>query len=405
MFTTAGIIAEYNPFHNGHAYHIQKTRELTGCDYLVVAMSGNFTQRGDPALVDKWARAQMALSAGADVVLELPALFAVRPADRFALGGVGLLGSLGQIDMLSFGCEIADLSLLKLLAQALSEEPPELTKRLHAHLAAGKSFPRARGEALSEFLDVPVEWINAPNTVLALEYIQANERLPQPMGLCVVRRDNDYHSEALGEVCSASAIRRAIYQGRLDEAYQAMPDAAVRLMKKIGRDAVADPAALDNLLLYRLRGLEADQIARLPDISEGLEMRVKKKAAGATSREALLELLKCKRYTMARLSRICTYALLGLDKSLVEQYPGPSYARILGFKDSARPLLREMAATSNIPIISSPIQLEDDKCFMLERRATDLWALCVKDPALRVAGRDYTEKMLVQYGLFADELM
>ncbi|MDL2206607.1 nucleotidyltransferase [Eubacteriales bacterium OttesenSCG-928-N13] len=394
---TAGIIAEYNPFHNGHAYHIEQTKKLTGCDRLIVVMSGAFTQRGEPALLDKWTRAKMAMEAGADLVLELPALFAMRPADRFALGGVGLLGSLGLVDMLSFGCEIADVSLLKIMAQTLDEEPPELSRRIHAHLSAGKSFPRARGDALSEVLDVPVEWINSPNTVLALEYIQANNRLPRPMSLCVVRRTNDYHSLEMGEVASASAIRDAVRKGNMDAAYAAMPEKAAQLMQQVGVDGFADPAALDNLLLYRLRGLETEQIARLPDVSEGLEMRIKSKSNQAASRTQLLSMLKCKRYTMARLTRICSYALLGLDRSLVDQYPGPSYARILGFKDSARPLLRDIAATSSVELVSSPMQLEKDKCFMLERRATDLWSLCVKDPALRRAGRDFTQKMLVDY--------
>jgi len=214
------------------------------------------------------------------------------------------------------------------------------------------------------------------------------------MGLCVVRRTNDYHSLEMGEVASASAIREAVRSGRMGEARSAMPKHAAALMERAG---LADPAALDNLLLYRLRGLEAEQIARLPDISEGLEMRIKNKVGDATSRDTLLTALKCKRYTLARLNRICTYALLGLDRSLVDQYPGPTYARVLGFRDGARPLMREIAASSGIPLVSSPLQLKDDKCFMLERRATDLWSLCAADPKLRRAGRDFTEKMLVEY--------
>ena len=397
MQNVAGIIAEYNPFHNGHARHIQKTRALTGCDWLIVVMSGNFTQRGEPALLDKWMRAQMALDAGADIVLELPALFAVRPADRFAMGGVEILGALGVCDMLSFGCEVTNLSLLKRLAEVLEAEPPDFSAILRTHLSEGKSFPRARGEALCEYLNVPPEWVNGPNTVLALEYIRANERLEVPMGLCVVQRDSDYHSEQMGEVASASAIRKAVFEGRMDEAYAAMPEAAAKLMREAGRTRMADIAALDNLLIYRLRALEAEQIARLPDVSEGLEMRIKKKIGQSTTREALLEQLKCKRYTMARLSRICTYALLGLDRALVEAYPQPRYLRILGFQNWARPLLREIASNGRLPLIGSAKALAGDECFALERRATDLWGLCTQDPALRRAGRDFTERMPVHY--------
>lgn len=393
----AGIIAEYNPFHNGHALHIQKTRELTECDYLIVVMSGCFTQRGEPAIVDKWLRAQMALTAGADLVIELPALFAMRPADRFASGGVGLLGALSLVDTLSFGCEIADIELLRLMSEVLEAEPEPLKKMIRAHLAAGKSYPRARGEALSEYLEIPVEWINAPNAVLALEYLRCNRHLNRPMKLCVIRRSSDYHSQALGPCASASAVRAALLGGRREDALCALPEYAAQALKDAGEDALARPEEMDNLLLYRLRALESEQIARLPDVSEGLEMRVKKKAALCASRAQLLDALKCKRYTYARLSRILSYALLGIDRTLVEMYPTPPYARVLGFRESARPLLRALGGASMVPLVSSPIQLQNERCFTLERRATDLWGLCTRDARLRQAGRDLTERLLVDY--------
>ncbi len=387
-----GVIAEYNPFHNGHLYHLAETRRLTGCDYLVAVMSGAFTQRGDPALVDKWTRALMALKGGADLVLELPAVFAIRTADYFARGGVALLGAMG-VNGLSFGCETDDLRALIDMSRALDEEPPGMREALRRRLDEGKSHARARGEALAEYLNMPVEAVNAPNTALALEYLRANRALEKPMRVLAIKRTADYHATELARTTSATAIRRAIYEGRERAAFEAMPETSARLMREGGPERLSNPAALDNLLLYRLRALEAGQIAMLPDVSEGLEMRVKRLCAAATDRKALLEALKCKRYTMARLSRLCTHALLGMDKELTDSVPLPPYARVLGFRRRARPLLREMSTHGAIPLVSDATQLADDRCFRMECRATDVWGLTTGDPALRRAGRDFTQRM------------
>jgi predicted nucleotidyltransferase len=387
-----GVIAEYNPFHNGHKYHLEETRRLTKCDYLVAVMSGAFTQRGEPALADKWTRARMALVGGADLVLELPAVFALRTADHFARGGVAILSAMG-VDGLSFGCETGSLRALDDMSRAMDEEPPEMKNALRKHLKMGKSHARARGEALAQYLQLPTEIINAPNTVLAIEYLRANRALQKPLKTLVIKRTSDYHSEKLGSIASAGAIRAAIYSGHEREAFEAMPAASAQLIKAGGPLALANPSALDNLLLYRLRALEAAQIAALPDVSEGLEMRVKRLCLKASGRRELLEALKCKRYTMSRLSRLLAHALLGMDRALTDSVLTPPYARVLGFRDRARPLLREMATHGSIPLVSSATQLKDDPCFRLECRATDVWGLLTGDPLLRQSGRDFTQKM------------
>ncbi len=390
----AGVIAEYNPFHNGHRHHLDETRRITGCDYLVVALSGAFTQRGEPALLDKWTRAQMALSGGADLVVELPAVFAVRTADHFARGGVELLSALGA-DGISFGSETGSLRTLNEMSRVLSEEPPALKAAIRERLSEGKSHARARGEALAEYLKLPAAAVNAPNTVLALEYLKANRALEKPMKVAVVQRTGGYHSKELGPLASASAIREAIYAGREREAYAAMPESSARLIRESGPGALARLDALDNLLLYRLRSLEAAQIAALPDVSEGLEMRVKKLCALAPGREALLAALKCKRYTMARLSRLCVHALIGMDRSLTDAVARPPYARVLGFRDRARPLIREIASYGPLPLVSSAVSLSGDPCFKMECRATDVWGLTTAEARLRRAGRDFTEKIRI----------
>jgi len=389
-----GVIAEYNPFHSGHKYHLDETRRLTGCDYLVVAMSGAFTQRGDPALVDKWTRARMALLGGADLVVELPALFAVRTADHFARGGVSLLSRLGAA-VLSFGCEPESLGALDAMGRALAEEPPALRVAIRHGLSEGKSHARARGEALAEHLGIDPEAVNAPNAVLALEYLSAIRALDVKVEALAVPRTGSYHSKALGKIASATAIREAIRRGRAEEAFEAMPETSAALIREGGGDRLSDPSALDNLLLYRLRAMSPDEIAALADMGEGLEMRFVKLLPDATSREALLQALKCKRYTLARLNRLCAYALLGVDRQLTERVTLPPYARVLGFRERARPLMRKIADAGRIPLVTRAPALADDPCFQLECRATDLWGLTTSDPAQRKSGRDYTERVVI----------
>ncbi len=390
----AGIVAEYNPFHNGHALHVARTR-TAGCDHVVAVMSGAFTQRGEAALCDKWARTRMALAGGIDLVVELPALFAVRPAPQFALGGVTLLHALG-VDVLSFGCETDDLGLLSNMAALLESEPPELKEAIRARLAQGQSHARARGGALAEHLSIPPDQVAAPNTALAIEYLRVNGRFKQPMQPLPVRRVGGYHDQQLREIASASAVRRALRAEGPGAIRGSVPSATFEALAAAWPDALSGPAALDELLLYRMRKVEAKWLRKLPDVAEGLEMRILKSAREATSREGLTDLVKCKRYTRARISRALTYALLELTRDLAARYEGGApYARVLGFRRDARPLLKVLSERATIALITDSMRLKGDPCFELERRATDLWGLTTRDPALRRADRDLTERMIV----------
>ena len=384
----AGIIAEYNPFHNGHALHIRRTREQTGCDCVIACMAGHFTQRGEPAILSKWARARMALACGADAVFELPALFAVRTADAFALGGAAILDGLGA-DVLSFGSEIADLDALRRLAALRRSEPEDFSARVRDGLAAGMSHARAWGEAAGEALSLPPEWVNRPNLILAAEYLRALDRLRSRMEPAVVRRAGDYHGAALdGNCTSATAVRAAFARGERDAALAAIPEAA----RPFARPDALHP--MDDMLLLRLREMTPEQLAALPDVAEGLEHRLYRLCRETASREALLEALKCKRYTRARLSRLLTHALLGMDAALLRDHPAPTCARLLGARADAGPLLKELDRRAKLPVVSSAAALRGDACFELECRATDIWALLHDDPALRLPGREYTEKFI-----------
>ena len=396
----AGIIAEYNPFHLGHAYHIRKTREITGCDYVIICMGGSFTQRGEPARIDKAARVRAALRCGADAVFELPALFAVRTADAFARGGVGVLGGIG-CDALSFGCETENMRILRRIADLRDYEPADFSALVRSNLCAGMSHARAWGEAAAEKLHIAPDALNAPNMILAAEYIRAIRAGKYAMQPCAILRQGDYRSDNVSSgYASASAIRKMM---------ETDPNAAATHVPEGARDAIYTAPAIhpmDDLLLYALRGMRDTEIAALIDVDEGLEMRVKRCADACASRSALIEAVKCKRYTYARLSRLCAHALLHMTKSLANRHPHPEYARLLGLRRDAAPLMKELKARGArlqdthperaVSIVSDAQSLRGNEIFDLECRATDLRALLQSDPEKRRTGQEYTQKFILE---------
>ena len=386
----AGVIAEYNPFHSGHEWHLAETRRRTGCDFVVVCMAGSYVQRGEAACLSKWARAEAALRCGADAVFELPALFAVRSADAFARGGVGVLDGLG-VDALSFGCETTRLQTIEALAELREHEPEALSDAVRRGLAEGKSHARARGEAVAAMLGMEPEALNAPNLVLAAEYVRQLRRRSSAMEIAVVPRAGDYHdADVRAPFASATAVRAALTEGRKEEALAVVPEAAREILSRAG-----SMHAPDDLLLWRLRQTSEAELAALPGVAEGLERRIFRCAAVASTREELLDALKCKRYTRARLSRILACALLGLTNALAERHPEPEYARLMGMRRDARPLLSELKRRAKLPIVSDPVRLQSDECFRLECRATDLRALQCDDPSERRAGQELTRKFVM----------
>lgn len=386
----AGVIAEYNPFHSGHEWHLAETRRRTGCDFVVVCMAGSYVQRGEAACLSKWARAEAALRCGADAVFELPALFAVRSADAFARGGVGVLEGLG-VDALSFGCETTRLQTIEALAELHEHEPEALSDAVRRGLAEGKSHARARGEAVAAMLGMEPEALNAPNLVLAAEYVRQLRRRSSAMEIAVVPRAGDYHdADVRAPFASATAVRAALAEGRKEEALAVVPEAAREILSRAG-----SMHAPDDLLLWRLRQTSEAELSALPGVAEGLERRIFRCAAVASTREELLDALKCKRYTRARLSRVLACALLGLTNALAERHPEPEYARLMGMRRDARPLLSELKRRAKLPIVSDPVRLQSDECFRLECRATDLRALQCDDPSERRAGQELTRKFVM----------
>ena len=382
------VICEYNPFHLGHAYHLRAARESSGADYVLCLMSGALTQRGTFARHDKWLRSRAALQNGADVVLELPARFACAPAPDFAGGGVSLLSALGVVTHLSFGCEPSALSLLSAAAPLFKAESPVFSAALQTHLANGLPYPRARALAAEQIASIPADLLAQPNAALALEYLQALPETIVPVP--VARQGSGYHDAALSALSSATAVRAALAHGNLADALSAVPSPEIlQTAEKSG--FVHEEEALTQALLYRLRTASPAELSALYGMDEGLESRFLAAAQNCSTRGVLLEQIKTKRYTRARLSRLCAYALLNLTRDFAQTHRTPDYARVLGFRKSAAPLLKEIKRHGSIPLVTKAADFDrSNPLFALDVRAQNLWSLGVLNPSLRVSGRDFT---------------
>ncbi len=378
-----GVICEYDPFHKGHQYLLDSLRGALGPDCKIIcAMSGHFTQRGQAALLSKWVRAEMALRCGADVVFELPTLFAVRDAERFALGGVALLDALSVVTHLGFGSESGDLQ--GLVEQANRQAGADAIRQ---GLSEGQTFARARGAA--EGFSVGM-----PNNTLAVEYIRSIARLGSKIVPLTVRREGSgHHDSMLSPLASATAIRRSIRLG--EDVVSAMPPKAHALLNVcVKNGAYQKQDGLDSILLATFRKARGESLREIADVSEGLENRLLKMAHLAVGREAFLELVKCKRYTWARLSRIMAQTMLGITKDMASRNPLPDYARLLGYREDARPLLALIREQAQIPIVHRAAKFAPTKseAFLLDLWATDLWSLGLQNQTLRTGRMDMTNK-------------
>ena len=372
-----GIIAEYNPLHNGHIYHLERARALSGADYCIVVLSGNFVQRGEAACTDKFSRAAWALRAGADLVLELPSVYAVAPAERFAAGGVRTLHATGVVNDLAFGCEAPDLQMLYQISDIIATEPPALQDAIKRHLSLGKSYPRARFDALSEY-GVPKNMLAAiaqPNNILAVEYLNAiRQYAPSIEPLPIERVGTGYHSEEIvGDFASATAIRKAIVEGR-NEILATMPN-FVGGPLLYDEQFIIPQEALSDVMLYALRRMTLDDLATLPDVVEGFENVIYRSVRSARTLLEFYELIKTKRYTLARSKRIAACALLGITSDQVRKLTlsrEGSYLKVLGFQKKARPLISEIAKRRTAPLILRNSDLEDCPAFVRQNVETDL---------------------------------
>lgn len=394
---TVGLITEYNPFHNGHAYHIEKAKMLTGADRVIVIMSGDFVQRGAPAVMPKHLRAESALLSGASLIIELPVCFATGSAEYFAQGSISLLNQLGCIDSICFGSECGDLHLLKEIAQILADEPIEYQTALKQALKEGASFPAARQEALNIYSDKYSEILASPNNILGIEYLKALAKIHSKMEPFTIKRIGaGYHDMDIdGQFSSATAIRSDIYQLAdvnssseslpLTHIQTQVPSSCHELMKKNYQTRYPVKADDFSLLLKaKLLSETAGSLSHYLDMSPELANRILRLRNDYLSFEQFCDLLKTKELTRSRISRSFIHVLLGITNDWLTAMKAPApYARILGFRRDHADLLGILKRTSDIPLITSPARavLADTAYQMLELDiyASDLYESVITD--------------------------
>lgn len=365
---TAAIICEYNPFHNGHAYHIRKTKEKTGADYIIALMSGNYVQRGTPAIMEKQLRTKMALLNGADLVIELPLWFACSSAPNFASGSVALLNHLGIIDFLSFGSECGNIRLLEEIADFLTRKHEDLEVLASDYVRLGHSYPKARALALHR-LAPDSDWIGVaeePNNLLALEYLRALRKSGSPIQpFCVTRQTSRHHESTLpkdGSIASASAIRTCIETGRmLSSIAPAVPETAFPVIQEHFKKDF--PISCDDFsLLLKYRILSQPDLTNYWDVSNDLQASIRKAADFSCSFTQIISRCKGKNITWSRISRSLMHIILGMTKEhakfLSHQNHG-LYYQILGFKKNASGVIAAMQKHASIPMVRHCRPLKD----------------------------------------------
>lgn len=380
-----GLITEYNPFHNGHLYHIRKAREVTGADTVIVVMSGNYVQRGVPAMMPKRLRAFAALEAGVAAVFELPVFFACGSAEYFAEGAIALLDALGCVDAICFGSECGDVKSLEKIAKILADEPEEYTVLLRNYLKSGLSYPRARQAALkSYFKDEALDTIlEQPNNILGIEYMKALYKKNSTIRCCTIRRViSGYHDEKLlPSLSSAAAIRKALAYGEdfprltqysltdgpappgvLLKLKDQVPHSCLQILKEYFHTRYPVYANDFSLLLkYRLLSETKETLTQYTDISEDLANRIINRAGEFLSFSQFCRLLKTRELTYARISRCLMHIILGITASDLKAYQKDGYcqyAHILGFRKDSTNILSALKQSAKVPLITRPARAE-----------------------------------------------
>ena len=391
-----GIIAEYDPFHKGHAAHIAATRRDGGATHVVSVISGSFTQRGEPAAFTKFQRTAMALAGGADLVLELPILWSMASAERFAAGGVALLNGLGCVDGLSFGSECGNIDRLQRLAAA--SVTTEFKTALREALDTGITYAAAQEIAYTTVTNAEdASLLASPNNTLGLEYIRAASAQGANFNYFTLARQGALHNEnaAKSGFASGSLLRELLRRDKIDTVQEYVPQAVFDILQQAisNGEAPVDNQKLELSLLSRLRTMTAEQLTQLPYLSEGLDNRLCKAIRSATSYEELVEGVKTKRYPLSRIRRVLWAAMVGMTAADCAGLP--PYIRVLGMNERGREILS--AASPTLPLLTRAAQFNEldgraRRVFELECAATDLTALALPRP--KPCGSDYTYKLL-----------
>ncbi|MCL2616780.1 MAG: nucleotidyltransferase [Defluviitaleaceae bacterium] len=387
-----GVITEYNPFHNGHLYHLEQAKFCTGADYAIAVMSGNFVQRGEPAIIGKNQRTMMALKAGADIVVELPLMYALSSAGYFAHGAVSLLHRLGVVDAIAFGAE-APMEQLQAASALLREESPYFKAALVSGLERGLSYPDARSRAFNNIEGAP-DILHGPNNILGVEYINSLARLGSDITAVAIERTVPHIGGRDGSFASASEIRKRLLAGNTKEAVSYMPAFSANILASAG--ALHRLANLSDAFHYRVRSSTPQQLSEIAEISEGLENRIISATREHISLNDIITHVKTKRYTLSKIKRCFLNIILNIRKETfarAQQY-GPPYARVLGFRRSSQHLLGHIQAHTSIPLITnlkniSGLDAYTQQILEAELTSTDIYALSAdKCHLARYTGRE-----------------
>lgn len=370
-------IAEYNPFHLGHLKHIDYMKSVLGAEKIIVIMSGNFTQRGEPAVLDKFTRARQAIIAGADLVIELPTVFATANAETFATGAVNIINSLGCVDGLCFGVESGDKDAYIKLALAMNDESKEFKKALKEKLESGISLAKAKFEAVKSLgkNDFDPKLISSPNNILGLEYTKAILKNNGKIEIYPMLREGDHNDITLKKgITSATSIREVLKTGSVKKVKKSVPPFVYKDLKEY-------PFGFDKLTMASAIISSAENFAKIADCTEGLENRIKAFCKDNHTLESLIDKVSTKRYTSTRIRRILTANLLGINKRLVDNcLDGKTYAKILAVNSESKELISLISKTSSIPILTRKSDIAELKktallAFEKDALASDLYNL------------------------------
>lgn len=390
-----GIVVEYNPMHNGHIYHIEKSREITGCTHLVAVMSGNFVQRGEPSIVNKWTKCKMALEGGVDLIIELPFINSISSAEGFCYSSVNIFNSLNIVDNICFGSEEGSLEDLNFIAKILSSEPAEYKNSLKNFLSLGLSYPSARQKALNEYTSEftneskNLSLISLSNNILSIEYLKALLRTNSKIKPITTKRiENSYKEINLtGKISSATSIRENILN--LNNIKESMPKNNFNILKEDINNGLGPITINDfsDIILYKLRESSLQYLSSLLDVSEGLEYKIKKASENCYSIEGLINEVISKRYPKTRIQRILLYALFGITKEVYKKHFDINYIRVLGFNQKGREILNKTKKTSSKPIISMP-NSGDIEMLKYDILSTDIYSLAYSNTSFKTSKKD-----------------
>ena len=404
MSKILAIIAEYNPFHNGHLYHLKKSKKELNPDFSICIMSGNFCERGDTSIIDKWSKTEAALKCGFDMVVELPVLYSISSAENFAEGALKILDSFDDVT-LSFGSECGDLNILNNIADVLYNEPKEYQTILSHELSKGLSYPKARENALLLYLNDIKKYANIlsnPNNILGIEYLKAIKKLKSKIKPHTVKRiDAGYNSlKVKDRLASATAIRNLLKENKDVKKLMPTPSYNILLDNIKQGKTIKDISVFEKEIIYTLRKMSLAEIANLQDVTEGLENAIKQAANNCNNLEDLINSIKSKRYTRSRIQRILLYSILNITKKdIQDSYKAKPYIRVLGVNNKGKLLLSQLN-NPKYPTITSVKKFMDsnnNKILrnMLEKDilASNIYTLGYENESK--ANLDYTKKLII----------